>query len=60
MTGIVGMYEAIMGSIAHVPTGNALLNCLVVFNVPFTLFKGLLNVASASSSTSPCPPLLHK
>ena len=44
MTGIIGMYEAIMGSIAHVPTGNSLFNCLLVFNVPFTLFKGLLDV----------------
>ena len=60
MTGIVGMYEAIMGSIAHVPTGNALLNCLVVFNVPFTLFKGLLNVGICLLIYKPLSPLLHK
>ena len=60
MTGIVGMYEAIMGSIAHVPTGNALLNCLVVFNVPFTLCKGLLNVGICLLIYKPLSPLLHK
>lgn len=60
MAGIVGMYEAIMGSIAHVPTGNALLNCLVVFNVPFTLFKGLLNVGICLLIYKPLSPLLHK
>ena len=60
MAGIVGMYEAIMGSIAHVPTGNALLNCLVVFNVPFTLCKGLLNVGICLLIYKPLSPLLHK
>lgn len=33
MTGIIGMYEAIMGSIAHVPTGNSLFNCLPLYPV---------------------------
>ncbi len=39
---IVGMYEEILGGVSHVPTQNALFNCLLVFNVPFTLVKGLL------------------
>lgn len=56
MTGIIGMYEAIMGSIAHVPTGNSLFNCLLVFNVPFPCSRACWMWASASSSTSPCPP----
>ena len=60
MTGIIGMYEAIMGSIAHVPTGNSLFNCLLVFNVPFTLFKGLLDVGICFLIYKPLSPLLHK
>ena len=57
---IVGMYEAILGSVAHVPTGNALLNCLVVFNLPFTLCKGLIDVALCFLIYKPLSPLLHK
>ena len=57
---IVGMYEAILGGVAHVPTGNALFNCLLVFNVPFTLVKGLLNVALCFLIYKPLSPLLHK
>ena len=60
MTGIIGMYEAIMGSIAHVPTSNSLFNCLLVFNVPFTLFKGLLDVGICFLIYKPLSPLLHK
>ena len=60
MAGIIGMYEAIMGSIAHVPTGNSLFNCLLVFNVPFTLFKGLLDVGICFLIYKPLSPLLHK
>ncbi len=41
---IIGAYEAILGSVAHVPTANPLLNCLLIFNVTFTLFKGILNI----------------
>lgn len=48
------------GSIADVPTGNALLNCLMVFNVPFTLCKGLLDVALCFLIYKPLSPLLHK
>ena len=57
---IVGMYQEILGSIADVPTGNALLNCLMVFNVPFTLCKGLLYVALCFLIYKPLSPLLHK
>ena len=45
---------------AQVPTGNALFNCLLVFNVPFTLVKGLLNVALCFLIYNPLSPLLHK
>ena len=57
---IVAAYEAILGTIAHIPTGNALLNCLVVFNVPFTLVKGLIDVVLCFIIYKPLSPLLHK
>ena len=57
---IVGMYQAILGTVAQIPTGNALLNCLLVFNVPFTLCKGLLDVALCFLIYKPLSPLLHK
>lgn len=60
MEGIIGMYQAILDSIANVPTGNALLNCLLVFNVPFTLFKGVLDVVLCFLIYKPLSPILHK
>jgi riboflavin transporter FmnP len=42
---IIGMYSEILSPIAKVPTGNALFNCLLVFNVPFTFFKGAVDAA---------------
>lgn len=41
---IIQAYEAIFGSVARIPTSNPLLNCLLIFNVTFTLAKGLLNM----------------
>ena len=41
MEEIVGMYQAI------VPGVNGLLECLIVFNMPFTFFKGMLIVGIA-------------
>ncbi len=41
MEEIVGMYQAI------VPGVNGLLECLIVFNMPFTFFKGMLSVGIA-------------
>ena len=57
---IVGMYQEILGTVAQVPTSNALLNCLMVFNVPFTQSKGLLDVALCFLLNKPLSPLLHK
>ena len=54
------MYQEILGTVAQVPTSNALLNCLLVFNVPFTLCKGLLDVALCFLIYKPLSPLLHK
>jgi len=56
---IVGMYQAILGPIATVPTGNALFNCLLVFNVPFTFFKGVLDVILCFLIYKPLSPILH-
>ena len=57
---IVGMYEAILGGASHVPTENALFNCLLVFNIPFTLAKGLLDTALCFLIYKPLSPLLHR
>ena len=52
---IVGMYEAILGGVSHVPTENALFNCLLVFNIPFTLDTALCFLIY-----KPLSPLLHR
>ena len=57
---IVGMYEEILGGVSHMPTQNALFNCLLVFNVPFTFCKGMLDVALCFAIYKPLSPLLHK
>ena len=39
---------------------DGLLECLLVFNMPFTFFKGLLDVALCFLVYKPLSPLLHK
>ena len=51
---IIGMYQAIR------PSVNGLLECLVVFNLPFTLVKGLLTAMICFLVYKPLSPLLHK
>lgn len=51
---IVGMYQAIR------PSANGLLDCLVTFNMPFTFFKGILDVALCFLIYKPLSPLLHR
>ena len=51
---IIGMYQAIR------PSANGLLECLVTFNMPFTFFKGMLDVALCFLVYKPLSPLLHK
>ena len=41
------------------PSANGLLECLVTFNAPFTLLKGLLDVALCLLIYKPLSPLLH-
>lgn len=51
---IVGMYQAIR------PSVDGLLECLLVFNMPFTFSKGMLDVALCFLIYKPLSPLLHK
>ena len=51
---IIGMYQAIR------PSTNGLLECLMVFNMPFTFAKGMLDVALCFLIYKPLSPLLHK
>ena len=51
---VIGMYQSIR------PSTDGLLECLLVFNMPFTFFKGLLDVALCFLIYKPLSPLLHK
>ena len=54
MEGIVGMYQLIL------PFVDNLLQCLLIFNMPFTFAKGMLDVLLAFLIYKPLSPLLHK
>lgn len=51
---IIGMYQKL------IPSVDGLLACLVIFNAPFTLLKGLLDMVLAFLIYKPLSPLLHK
>ena len=51
---ILEMYRAIR------PSANGLLECLITFNAPFTLVKGLLDAVLCFLIYKPLSPLLHK
>lgn len=51
---IIGMYQEL------IPSVDGLLACLLVFNLPFTLLKGVLDVVLAFMIYKPLSPLLHK
>ena len=51
---IIGMYQEL------IPSDNGLLSCLVIFNMPFTMLKGLLVTALCFLVYKPLSPLLHK
>lgn len=57
---IIGMYEAILEPVANIPTSNSLLNCLIVFNIPFTFFKGVLVAVLCHIVYKPISRLYHK
>ena len=50
---IISMYQQIR------PSTNGLLECLVVFNAPFTLLKGLLTTVLCFLVYKPLSPILH-
>ena len=50
---ILGMYQAIL------PSANSLIKCLVIFNMPFTLVKGLLDAVLCMLIYKPLSPILH-
>ena len=54
MEGIIGAYQIIL------PFVDNLLECLVIFNLPFTFVKGMLDVLLAFLVYKPLSPLLHK
>ena len=51
---IIGMYQEIY------PGVDGLLACLIIFNAPFTLLKGLLDTALCFLIYKPLSPLLHR
>jgi len=51
---IIGMYQEL------IPSVDGLMACLVIFNAPFTLLKGLLDMGLAFLVYKPLSPLLHK
>lgn len=67
---IIEMYQAVirsfndllarMGASFAFPAVNGLLSCLVIFNAPFTLLKGLLDMGLCFLIYKPLSPLLHK
>ncbi len=50
---IIGMYQAIR------PSANGLLECLITFNMPFTLLKGVITSFFCFLLYKPLSPLLH-
>ncbi len=50
---ILGMYQAIL------PSADSLIKCLLIFNMPFTIFKGLVDVALCCLIYKPLSPMLH-
>lgn len=56
---ILGMYHAINPIIGTEPTDTNLLQALVMFNVPFTFFKGMLSVIITFIIYKPLAPVIH-
>ncbi len=50
---IVGMYKSLL------PCANTLLKCLLIFNMPFTFVKGVLDVLICWLIYKPLSPVLH-
>lgn len=54
MEAIIGMYQAIL------PAADTLLKDLIIFNLPFTFCKGLIDAVLCFLIYKPLSPLLHK
>jgi riboflavin transporter FmnP len=54
---IVGVYDEIASTIFHTHV-NGILQCLVFFNLPFTIVKGLISVAITMLIYKPLSPIL--
>ena len=54
MEAIIGMYQAIR------PGADNLMKCLVMFNLPFTFCKGMLDVLLCFLIYKPLSPILHR
>lgn len=50
---IIGMYQAIL------PSADSLIKCLVIFNLPFTFCKGLIDAILCFLIYKPLSPILH-
>ena len=50
---ILGMYQAIL------PSADSLIKCLILFNLPFTRVKGLLDAVLCMLIYKPLSPILH-
>ena len=44
---------------AILPSADSLMKCLVIFNLPFTLVKGLLDAVLCMVIYKPLSPILH-
>ncbi len=55
----VDMYSAISSGVFHAGEMKSLLQCLLVFNLPFTVVKGLISVLITMFIYKPLSPLLH-
>lgn len=53
MEAIIGMYQAIL------PSADSLFKCLLIFNVPFTFCKGLIDAIICFLIYKPLSPILH-
>lgn len=51
---IIAMYQEL------IPSVDGLLACLIIFNAPFTLLKGLLDLLLAFLIYKPLSPILHR
>lgn len=54
MEAIIGMYQAIL------PSADSLVKCLLIFNLPFTFCKGIIDAVFCFLIYKPLSPLLHK